>query len=192
MNAKVEIVEQYANSTLSPNMRSDDDADIRIVTDQDIVLQILNEVLANELAGALRYRRHAGSVEGLLANAMRQEFLARANQKQNHADILSERIRNLGGKPNLEPAALAYRSHAAYSVGTTLENMLAEDLIEERVAIDALLAMVEYLEGKDRISQAMLRSILAAEQQYAKEAKCIIDDLRRIAAKRRIEIPVWH
>src|SRR5262245_58080800 len=101
---------------------------------REVVLRLLNEALATELVCVLRYRRHYFMADGVLAEAVKQEFLVHAQEEQEHADLIAERIVQLGGAPDFDPEGLATRSHAEYREGGNLVQMIEEDLVAERGA----------------------------------------------------------
>jgi bacterioferritin len=136
---------------------------------REVVLKLLNEALATELVCVLRYRRHYYMAEGVLAEAVKKEFLEHSIEEQGHADLLAERIVQLGGEPNFDPTGLATRSHAEYQEGATLEDMITEDLIAERVAIESYREMVEYIGPHDSSTRRILERILGVEEQHAEE-----------------------
>ena len=137
--------------------------------DRETVLRLLNAALATELVCVLRYRRHHFMAKGLQSKGIAEEFLAHSNEEQGHADLLAERIVQLGGEPNFSPAGLAERSHAEYIEGATLLDMVKEDLVAERIAIDSYRDFIGYLGDKDPTTRRMLESILAVEEQHADE-----------------------
>ena len=110
--------------------------------DREQVLQMLNEVLATELVCMLRYRRHHFMARGITSRSIADEFLEHANEEQGHADQVAERIVQLGGEPDFCPDTLTDRSHAEYVPGTTLIDMIKENLVAERIAIDSYREMV--------------------------------------------------
>jgi len=109
----------------------------------------LNEALATEIVCVLRYKRHYYMASGIHANSVGQEFLEHANEEQEHADRIAERITQLRGEPDLSPEGLASRSHSEYQEGDTLTDMIKEDLIAERVAIETYAEMIRYFSDKD-------------------------------------------
>jgi bacterioferritin len=136
---------------------------------REIVLKLLNEALATELVCVLRYRRHYYMADGVLAEAVKKEFLEHSNEEQEHADLIAERIIQLGGEPNFDPAGLTSRSHAEYKEGVSLEDMIVEDLVAERVAIESYREMVEYIGQHDPSTRRILEKILGVEEQHAEE-----------------------
>ncbi len=148
--------------------------------DREVVLHLLNGALATEIVCALRYRRHYFMANGLLAEAIKQEFLAHAQQELGHADQLAERIVQLGGEPNFNPEGLTARSHAEYKEGRNLEEMIREDLVAERVAIESYREMIEYLEGKDHTTRRLLEGIMAVEEEHAEELASMLEDLHAL------------
>ena len=138
--------------------------------DKETVLRLLNEALATELVCTLRYRHHYFVAEGLPAESIKQEFLKHAQEEQAHADQIAERIVQLGGDPNFDPQQLAERSHAEYGThGNSLAEMLRDDLVAERVAIESYREMIAYVGNDDPTTRRMLESILAVEEEHAEE-----------------------
>ena len=145
--------------------------------DRTKVLKLLNEALATELICVLRYRRHYFMAKGIESKSIAAEFLEHANEELGHADLIAERIVQLGGEPDFSPDSLTSRSHAEYIPGDSLTNMIKEDLIAERIAIDSYREMVEYLGNQDSTTRRMLESILAVEEQHAEELADLLEDL---------------
>jgi bacterioferritin len=141
--------------------------------DRSVVLKLLNEALATEIICTLRYKRHYFMAQGIHAEGVAQEFLQHATEEQQHADQIAERITQLGGEPDFSPDGLASRSHAEYVEGDTLEDMIKEDLVAERIAIDSYREMINYLGHEDSTTRRMLEEILAKEEEHA-------DDLARL------------
>ncbi len=138
--------------------------------DRERVIEILNQALATELVCVLRYRHHYFVSEGLPAESIKKEFLEHANEEQQHADQLAERIVQLGGDPNFNPAGLAERSHAEYgNGGKELVEILRDDLIAERIAIESYTEAINYIGSKDPTTRRVLESILSVEEQHAEE-----------------------
>jgi bacterioferritin len=142
--------------------------------DRAQVIKLLNTALATELVCVLRYRHHYYVAEGLPAEAIKQEFLEHANEEQQHADSLAERIIQLGGDPDFNPAGLAERSHAEYGKGTSLIEILRDDLIAERVAIQSYTEMIRYIGDDDPTTKRILEGILSAEEQHAEEISSLL------------------
>lgn len=137
--------------------------------DLPVVLKLLNEALATELVCVLRYRRHHFMARGINAKNIADEFLLHSNEEQGHADQLAERIVQLGGEPDFSPDSLTSRSHAEYVAGAFLSEMIKEDLIAERIAIDSYREMIQYLGHQDPTTSQMLKKILAVEEKHADE-----------------------
>lgn len=131
------------------------------------VINILNEALATELVCILRYKSHYFRAEGVKANVAAEEFLEHANQEQDHADWLAERIVQLGGNPNFSPDGLLTRSHAEFVEGDDLREMIQEDLVAERIAIDSYREIAVYLGEKDPTSRRLIERILEQEEEHA-------------------------
>ena len=145
--------------------------------DRDTVIKILNEALATEIVCVLRYKRHFFMADGLHAQSVAQEFLEHANEEQVHADELAARIVQLGGAPNFSPEGLLSRSHAEYVEGETLVDMIREDLVAERIAIDSYREMIAYLGHDDPTTRRMLEGILAMEEQHADDLASLLAEL---------------
>ena len=137
--------------------------------DRAMVLKLLNEALATEMVCVLRYRRHHFMARGILAKSVDGEFLVHSNEEQGHADLLAERIVQLGGEPDFSPDGLTSRSHAQYVAGSTLVEMIKEDLVAERIAIDSYRELIQYLGDQDPTTSQILKQILAVEEKHADE-----------------------
>src|SRR5256714_9589152 len=139
--------------------------------DRDVVVKLLNEALATEIICTLRYKRHYYMAKGIHAESVASEFLEHAQEEQQHADQIAERITQLGGAPDFSPDGLTSRSHAEYVEGNSLEEMIKEDLIAERIAIDSYREMIQYLGAEDSTTRRMLEEILAKEEEIGR-ASC--------------------
>ncbi len=137
--------------------------------DRDTVLRLLNEALATEIVCVLRYRRHYFMAEGMNAESVKAEFLAHAGEEQAHADQLAERIVQLGGEPSLSPSGLTERSHSEYVEGDDLEDMIKEDLVAERIAIESYRDMIAFVGSDDPTTRRLLEEILAKEEEHAED-----------------------
>ena len=135
--------------------------------DKEQVIKVLNEALATEIVCVLRYRFHYYMASGIHKEGAAAEFLEHSNEEQRHADMLAERIKQLGGKPQMNPAIVAQTSHSEYVEGTSLEDMLREDLVAERIAIQTYREMVAFFGEKDPTSRRMMEEILAVEEEHA-------------------------
>src|SRR5213596_91501 len=147
--------------------------------DRDTVVKLLNEALATEIVCVLRYKRHYFMATGIHAESVAAEFLQHANDEQGHADQIAARIVQLGGEPNFNPDGLLTRSHSEYVEGTTLIDMIKEDLVAERVAIDTYTEMIHYVGEKDITTRRMLESILAVEEEHAGDLASFLADIER-------------
>lgn len=136
---------------------------------RETVLRLLNEALATELVCSLRYRRHYFMAKGIDSKSIADEFMVHANQELEHADQIAERIVQLGGEPDLCPDTLTARSHAEYIEAASLVDMIRENLIAERIAIDSYRAMIQYLGSADSTTRRLLETILAVEEEHAEE-----------------------
>ncbi len=137
--------------------------------DRNVVIKLLNEALATELVCVLRYKRHYFMAKGIHSESVKAEFLQHANEEMAHADRLAKRITELGGEPDFSPDGLSERSHAEYVAGDTLNTMIKEDLIAERIAIESYREMIAYLADTDPTTQRMLKEILAMEEEHAED-----------------------
>lgn len=135
--------------------------------DKDQVIKVLNEALATEIVCVLRYRFHYYMATGIHKEGAAAEFLEHSNEEQQHADRIAERIKQLGGKPELNPAIIAQTSHSEYVEGTSLEDMLREDLVAERIAIQTYREMINFFGEKDPTSRRLMEEILAVEEEHA-------------------------
>jgi bacterioferritin len=146
--------------------------------DRETVLKLLNEALATEIVCNLRYRRHYYMAKGINSEAVKAEFLQHANEEQAHADSIAERIVQLGGEPDFNPAGLTANSHAEYKEGENLRDMIVEDLVAERIAIDSYREMIEYVGDKDTTTRKLMENVLAAEEEHAEDLASMLDDIK--------------
>ena len=145
--------------------------------DRDVVLKLLNEALATEIICTLRYKRHYYMAKGIHAESVASEFLEHAQEESQHADQIAERITQLGGAPDFSPDGLASRSHAEYVEGGSLEEMIKEDLVAERIAIDSYREMVAYLGEEDPTTRRLMEEILAKEEEHADDLASLLEGL---------------
>ena len=144
---------------------------------RETVVRLLNEALATEIVCVLRYKRHHFMASGINAQSVAQEFLQHANEEQMHADQIAQRIVQLGGAPNFSPDGLMARSHSEYIEGTTLIDMIKEDLVAERIAIDSYREMVNYFGNEDPTSRRLMEGILAMEEEHADDLVSLLEEL---------------
>jgi bacterioferritin len=140
------------------------------------VIKLLDQALATELVCVLRYRNHHFMARGINAKSIAAEFLAHSNEEQAHADQLAARIVQLGGEPNFSPDSLTGRSHAEYRTGSSLAEMIKENLVAERIAIDSYREMIQYIGDQDSTTTRMLKEILAVEEEHADELADLTQD----------------
>jgi bacterioferritin len=145
--------------------------------DRETVIRILNEVLATEIVCVLRYKRHYYMATGIHAQAVAEEFLEHAKEEQAHADIAAERITQLGGEPDFNPAGLATRSHSEYVEGKSLLDMVREDLIAERIAVESYSEIIRYLGNDDPTTRIAMEAIMAKEEEHADNMKKLLETL---------------
>jgi bacterioferritin len=143
------------------------------------VIEVLNEALATEIVCVLRYKRHYYMAEGLNAGPVAAEFLQHANEELAHADQIALRITQLQGEPNFDPAGLTERSHAEYVPGETLIDMIREDLVAERIAIESYSEVIRWLGDNDSTTRRMMEDILAMEEEHADDLLSLLADLQK-------------
>lgn len=144
--------------------------------DSKLVVEVLNDVLATEIVCVLRYKRHFFMARGINADSIKAEFLQHASDEQQHADWIAERIVQLNGEPNFNPEGLAARSHSDYQEGSSLIEMIKEDLIAERVAVESYSAIARWLGDDDSTTRRLIEAILKSEEEHA-------DDLASMLTK---------
>lgn len=145
--------------------------------DRKTVIKVLNESLATEIVCVLRYKRHFFMASGIHAESVAAEFLQHANEEQGHADQIAQRIVQLGGAPNFNPEGLLSRSHAEYVEGDTLLDMIKEDLVAERIAIDSYREIIQYLGNDDPTTRRMMEGILAMEEEHADDLVSLLGEI---------------
>ncbi|MDQ2641744.1 MAG: bacterioferritin [Pseudomonadota bacterium] len=145
--------------------------------DRTVVLQLLNEALATELVCVLRYRRHYFMANGAMGEAIKGELMQHATEEQAHADQIAERIVQLGGEPDFNPMGIRDRSHSEYVEGHSLAEMVREDLVAERIAIESYTEMIRYIGEGDSTTRRMLEGILAKEEEHAEELASMLETL---------------
>ncbi|MBW8888693.1 MAG: bacterioferritin [Fibrobacteres bacterium] len=141
---------------------------------REAVIKLLNQALATEIVCNLRYRRHYFMASGPNSEAAKAEFMEHATQELQHADQIADRIVQLGGEPDLNPATLIERSHAEYIEGRSLEDMIKENLVAERIAIDSYREIIQYLTDKDPTTRRLMEEILATEEEHAEDMSSLI------------------
>ena len=145
--------------------------------DRPTVIKLLNHALATELVCVLRYKYHYYMASGINSQSVKAEFLEHANEEQGHADLIAERITQLDGKPNLSPEGMLSRSHADYVEGVDLVDMIKEDLVAERIAIDSYREIIDYIGTDDSTTRRMLEGILAMEEEHAEDMNTLLEQL---------------
>jgi len=145
--------------------------------DREKVISILNEVLATEIVCVLRYKRHYYMASGIHAQAVADEFLEHAKEEQEHADIVAERITQLGGEPDFNPEGLAMKSHSQYVEGKSLLDMVREDLVAERIAVESYSEIIRYLGDDDPTTRLAMEQIMSKEEEHADDMKNLLERL---------------
>ena len=149
----------------------------------ETAIKVLNEALATEIVCVLRYKRHYFMARGIHAGPVAEEFLEHAGEEQEHADLISERIVQLGGAPNLSPDGLLSRSHSEYVEGSDLVDMIKEDLVAERIAIDSYREIAAFFAPFDATTRRMIEEIQAKEEEHAEDLADLLMGLPREIAK---------
>ena len=147
--------------------------------DRERVLEVLNEVLATEIVCVLRYKSHYYMATGIYKEPVAAEFLQHAAEEQGHADMICERITHLGGEPNLNPAGLADRSHSEYRGGDSLRDLVKEDLVAERIAIETYSEIIRWLGEDDSTTRRLMETILAMEEEHASDMLDLLDRMEK-------------
>jgi bacterioferritin len=132
-------------------------------------VDVLNQALATEIVCVLRYKRHYYMSRGIYKDAVANEFQQHATEEQEHADMIAERITQLGGEPDLNPDGLTSRSHSEYREGNSMVDMIQENLVAERVAIESYREMIRFFGDNDPTTRRMLEHILAVEEEHAND-----------------------
>jgi bacterioferritin len=145
-------------------------------SDREAVIKVLNDALATETICVMRYKRHAYAATGPMGEVCAEEFLEHATEEQQHADWFADRIDQLGGVPDLDPASVTKRSHTEYTVGETLKHLLSEDLVAERIAVETYTEIIRWLGERDPTTRRLFETVLAKEEEHA-------DDLRKLIAR---------
>ena len=143
--------------------------------DLDQAVDVLNQALATEIVCVLRYKRHFYMARGIAKDSVASEFLEHANEEQQHADMIAERITQLGGAPNFNPEGMSSRSHSEYVEGTNMVDMIKEDLVAERVAIESYREMIRFFGDNDPTTRRMLEHILAVEEEHANDMADLLE-----------------
>ncbi|MGI8926079.1 MAG: ferritin-like domain-containing protein [Tepidiformaceae bacterium] len=142
--------------------------------DAPAVVGVLNEVLATEIVCVLRYKSHYYMASGINSESVAAEFLQHATEEQSHADWIAERITQLGGRPDLNPAGLATRSHSEYVEGDTLRSMIEENLVAERIAIETYSEIIRWLGDDDPTTRRLMEEILKMEEEHADDMATLL------------------
>jgi len=147
--------------------------------DRNAIITLLNEALATEIVCVLRYKRHYSMAQGPHATAAKEEFAEHAKDELEHADRIAERIVQLGGSPDFSPDGLTERSHAEYAEGHSLRDMMQEDLVAERIAIESYREMIHFVGEQDPTTRRLLEDILAKEEEHADDLARLLEGLAR-------------
>ena len=147
--------------------------------DRERVLEVLNEVLATEIVCTLRYKSHYYMATGMYKQPVAAEFLQHAAEEQEHADLICERITQLGGQPNLNPVGLADRSHSEYRGGASLRDLVKEDLVAERIAVETYSEIIRWLGDDDPTTRRVMETILSTEEEHATDMLDLLDRMEK-------------
>jgi bacterioferritin len=132
-------------------------------------IEILQTVLATEIVCVLRYTMHAVAATGISSQAVKEEFATHAREEQEHMNAVAERINQLGGKPNFDPEGLATRAASQYAEGETLVDMIRENLVAERIAVEHYSELIRYFADNDATTRVMIEGILGVEEEHAND-----------------------
>jgi bacterioferritin len=132
-------------------------------------IEILQSVLATELVCVLRYTMNAIAASGISSESVKKEFAEHAREEQEHAQLVAERINQLGGKPDFNPEHLAAKSASQYVDASTLIDMIKENLIAERIACEHYRELAAYFDDKDPTTRKIIESILEKEEEHASD-----------------------
>jgi bacterioferritin len=143
--------------------------------DPEKICAVLNEVLATELVCVLRYKNHYYMAKGIHASSVEDEFLEHANEEQGHADMVAKRITELNGTCDMNPATLVKRSHAEYGNAKTLQEMIKDDLVAERIAIQTYGEIVRWIGDSDPTTRRMIEEILEVEEEHADDMAKLLE-----------------
>src|SRR5580658_10194956 len=138
-------------------------------------IEILQSVLATEIVCVLRYTMHAVSASGISSEGVKAEFAQHAKEEQQHMQAVAERINQLGGKPNFDPEGLATRSASQYAEGENLVDMIEENLIAERIAVEHYRELIRFFGDDDPGTRVMLEGILITEEEHANDMHDLLD-----------------
>jgi bacterioferritin len=145
--------------------------------DLERVIQVCNEALATEIVCVLRYKRHYYTASGIHSEPVASEFLEHAADEQRHADRLAERIVQLGGEPDFDPARLSNRAHTEYDASPDLITMIKEDLVAERIAIASYTEIAQWIGDGDPTTRRLFEELLADEEDHADDLKSLLERL---------------
>src|SRR3984957_3039255 len=132
-------------------------------------IALLNQAVATEIVCVLRYQFHATCATGISSDAVKEEFAQHAKEELEHLGMLCERINQLGGKPNMNPEGLASRATTEYVEGANLVDMIEENLVAERIAVETYRDLIRYFGDKDPTTRVVLERILAQEEEHAND-----------------------
>jgi bacterioferritin len=139
------------------------------------VIAVLNEALATELVCVLRYKRHYHMASGIHAEPVAKEFLQHAKEEELHADRIAQRITQLQGEPNFDPEGLGARSHSEYVAGDSLVDMIREDLVAERIAVESYSEIIRWLGDDDPTTRNLIEDILKKEEEHAHDLSNMLE-----------------
>ncbi len=137
--------------------------------DPQTAIKLLNEALATEIVCVLRYKFHAVAASGISSESVKDEFAQHAKEEEEHMDRIAERINQLGGKPNFNPDGLTTRAASQYAEGTDLVDMIRENLVAERIAVEHYRDLIRYFADRDPTTRTLLESVLAQEEEHAND-----------------------
>jgi bacterioferritin len=137
-------------------------------------IDILQAVLATEIVCVLRYTMHAVAATGISSEGVKAEFAQHAKEETGHMNEVAERINQLGGKPDFNPAGLSTRAASEYGSADNLIEMIKENLIAERIAVDHYRELIRYFGNDDPGTRTMLEGILTVEEEHANDMRDLL------------------
>ena len=156
--------------------------------DREQVIAVLNAALATEIVCVLRYKRHYYMASGINAEPVAKEFLQHAKEEQIHADQIAQRITQLQGEPNFDPEGLAMRSHSEYVAGSSLVEMICEDLIAERIAVETYSEIIRWLGNDDPTTRNLIEDILKKEEEHANDLSNLLATFEPVIAVAQVKM----
>lgn len=144
--------------------------------DVDKLLHLLNKAYCDEWLAYYQYWVGAKIAEGVLAGPIAAEMMEHAKEELEHAGKLAGRISQLDGKPILNPADWYKECNCEYLIPSDPQAavLLRQNIASERCAIEVYENLLEFIDGKDPVTEDIIIDILADEVEHE-------DDLEQLA-----------